>query len=36
MYVKINLFLIGFVTHMLFEIIGANKWYCGNGYACKS
>lgn len=31
-----NLFLIGFIAHMLFEMIGANKWYCSNGYACKS
>ena len=33
---EINLFLIGFSAHMLFEMIGANKWYCSNGYACRS
>lgn len=33
---EINLFLIGFIAHMLFEMIGANKWYCNNGYACRS
>ena len=33
---EMNLFLIGFITHMLFEMIGANKWYCSNGYACRS
>lgn len=33
---EINLFLIGFIAHMLFEWIGANKWYCNNGYACRS
>ena len=33
---EINLFLIGFIAHMLFEMIGANKWYCSNGYACRS
>ena len=33
---EINIFLIGFITHISFEIIGANKWYCSNGYACRS
>ena len=32
---EINLFLIGFIAHMLFEMTGANKWYCSNGYACR-
>ena len=29
-------FLIGFILHIVFEIAGLNKWYCKNGYACKS
>ena len=29
------LFLTGVMAHFLFEMIGANKWYCKNGYACK-
>jgi ABC-type antimicrobial peptide transport system permease subunit len=32
---EICLFLTGFIGHLLFELIGANKWYCKNGYACK-
>jgi len=32
---EINLFLIGFVGHLLSEITGANHWYCKNGYACN-
>lgn len=27
--------LIGFLTHILFEFSGVNKWYCTNGSACK-
>jgi len=33
---EINLFLIGFVAHLTFEISGANHWYCKNGYACSN
>ena len=29
-------FLIGVVTHILFEAMGANAWYCKNGAACQS
>ena len=28
-------FLLGVIVHLLFEYIGANKWYCKNGNACK-
>jgi ABC-type antimicrobial peptide transport system permease subunit len=30
-----SLFLTGVVAHFFFELIGANTWYCKNGYACK-
>lgn len=30
-----NLFMSGFLTHILFELGGFNKWYCKNGNACK-
>jgi|TARA_B110000259_G_scaffold104745_1_gene120360 hypothetical protein len=33
---EICLFLTGFITHLIFEACGANRWYCKNGYACKS
>lgn len=33
---EINLFLIGFVAHLGFELTGANHWYCKNGYACTN
>jgi hypothetical protein len=28
-------FLIGVLTHLLFEYFGANLFYCKNGNACK-
>ena len=31
---EITLFLTGIITHLLFEFIGFNKWYCTNGNAC--
>tara|TARA_B110000483_G_C18205652_1_gene547476 strand:- start:6264 stop:6518 length:255 start_codon:yes stop_codon:yes gene_type:complete len=31
---EILLFLTGFLAHISFELIGANKWYCKNGLAC--
>jgi len=31
---EINLFLTGFIVHLLCEISGVNKWYCTNGNAC--
>ena len=32
---ELSLFFTGFVTHIFFEIVGLNKWYCRNGIACK-
>lgn len=32
---EICLFLTGFIAHFIFEYVGANKWYCKNGNACK-
>lgn len=31
---EISLFLTGVLTHLFFEMIGANGWYCKNGNAC--
>lgn len=31
-----QVFLAGIIGHIIFEVIGANKWYCDNGMACKS
>lgn len=28
-------FLTGFISHFIFEYIGANKWYCKYGKACQ-
>ena len=33
--VFLSFFLAGVILHLLFEGIGANKYYCNNGYACK-
>lgn len=27
-------FVVGVMGHLIFEAIGANKWYCTNGHAC--
>jgi hypothetical protein len=36
LYVKeLMLFLTGFLSHLVFEAMGANKWYCTHGYACQ-
>ena len=32
---ELSLFFAGFVTHIFFEFVGLNKWYCRNGIACK-
>lgn len=32
---EIALFLTGVITHFFFELVGANKWYCKNGNACR-
>ena len=31
----IILFMIGSMSHILFEFLGFNEWYCKNGNACK-
>lgn len=28
-------FLIGFILHLLSELVGLNKWYCKYGNACN-
>ena len=33
--IVIKFFITGFVTHLLFEFLGFNRWYCKNGFACK-
>lgn len=30
-----KVFQIGLLTHILFEMLGANKWYCVRGAACS-
>ena len=32
---EVSLFLTGVVTHLLFEWLGVNKYYCKMGYACR-
>jgi len=34
--VILNLFITGFVIHIICEISGINKYYCKNGNACKT
>jgi len=35
-YIKqISPFLTGVIIHLTCELVGANKWYCKNGYACS-
>ena len=29
------LFVVGSFTHLVFEAMGFNVWYCKNGNACK-
>ena len=31
---KLPIFWVGVVGHLLFEVVGANKWYCRKGFAC--
>jgi hypothetical protein len=30
-----EMFILGFLFHVLCEIAGVNRWYCKNGVACK-
>lgn len=32
---SLYLFIVGVLTHVIYEALGANKWYCKNGAACK-
>lgn len=27
--------IAGVITHLGFELVGGNKWYCLNGFACQ-
>lgn len=29
------LFATGVFSHLFFETVGLNKWYCKNGFACQ-
>ena len=31
----LSLFLTGLFSHLLFEVIKVNAWYCTNGLACS-
>jgi len=33
--VLLAFFITGVVCHLGFEVLGANKWYCRKGNACK-
>ena len=33
--VRVTVFLTGVLGHFLFELLGANKWYCKYGTACQ-
>ena len=32
---EICLFFTGFFTHIIFELLGLNNWYCKHGRACQ-
>ena len=32
---ELSLFLTGALTHLFFELLGLNSWYCKHGRACK-
>jgi hypothetical protein len=34
-YVLLAFFITGVCLHVGFELVGANKWYCRNGNACR-
>ena len=29
----VGTFLVGFITHLLWEVLGANKWFCETKFA---
>jgi multisubunit Na+/H+ antiporter MnhB subunit len=31
----LKIFWVGVVGHLIFEVVGANRWYCTNGVACS-
>lgn len=31
----LKIFWVGVVGHLLFEAMGANRWYCTKGVACR-
>ena len=32
---EITLFFTGVFVHLSFELLGINRWYCKNSYACE-
>tara|TARA_B110000285_G_C15132107_1_gene624343 strand:- start:1827 stop:2003 length:177 start_codon:yes stop_codon:yes gene_type:complete len=32
---RLSVFWVGVIGHLLFELVGANKWYCKKGTACQ-
>lgn len=30
----LSLFLTGLFSHILFEVLNVNSWYCKNGFSC--
>lgn len=32
---ELSLFITGALTHVFFELLGLNNWYCKHGRACK-
>ena len=33
--VYLSMIISGIFVHLLFELLGGNKWYCENGMACQ-
>lgn len=33
---EVSLFFTGVLAHLLFETMGANRWYCKHGNACRA
>lgn len=32
---KLHVFVMGVLIHLCFELVGANRYYCKHGAACK-